>query len=227
MTLGNLIKKYRKEHSMSQQAFADLTGLSKAYISILERNFNPVNKKQPIPSVATIKSVATAMNTDFNDLIAILDPDTQVSINAEEHPKPPIPPNAIPYAPTQRIPILGRISAGLPLYAEEQIEGYTYTDLNHGGEYFALRVHGDSMNAIRIYDGDLLIIRKQDVVEDGEIAVVMVNDDEATVKCWHRRENIVMLEPKSTNPTHQMQIYDAKETPIRVIGKVVQNQIMY
>lgn len=138
-----------------------------------------------------------------------------------------LPSNAISYAPTQRIPILGRISAGLPLYADEQIEGYTYTDLNHGGEYFALRVHGDSMNAIRIYDGDLLIIRKQDVVEDGEIAVVMVNDDEATVKCWHRRENIVMLEPKSTNPTHQMQIYDAKETPIRVIGKVVQNQIMY
>ena len=138
-----------------------------------------------------------------------------------------LPSNAISYAPTQRIPILGRISAGLPLYAEEQIEGYTYTDLNHGGEYFALRVHGDSMNAIRIYDGDLLIIRKQDVVEDGEIAVVMVNDEEATVKCWHRRENIVMLEPKSTNPTHQMQIYDAKETPIRVIGKVVQNQIMY
>ena len=145
----------------------------------------------------------------------------------DNHSQPSLPPDAIPYAPTQRIPILGRISAGLPLYADEQIEGYTYTDLNHGGEYFALRVHGDSMDAIRIYDGDLLIIRKQDVVEDGEIAVVMVNDDEATVKCWYRRESIVMLEPKSTNPTHQMQIYDAKETPIRVIGKVVQNQIMY
>lgn len=138
-----------------------------------------------------------------------------------------LPPEAVPYAPTQRIPILGRISAGLPLYADEQIEGYTYTDLNHGGEYFALRVQGDSMNAIRIYDGDLLIVRKQDIVEDGEIAVVMVNDDEATVKCWHKRGNIVMLEPKSTNPAHQMQIYDARETPIRVIGKVVQNQIMY
>lgn len=138
-----------------------------------------------------------------------------------------LPPEATPYAPTQRIPILGRISAGLPLYADEQIEGYTYTDLNHSGEYFALRVQGDSMNAIRIYDGDLLIVRKQDIVEDGEIAVVMVNDDEATVKCWHKRGNIVMLEPKSTNPAHQMQIYDAKETPIRVIGKVVQNQIMY
>lgn len=84
MTLGNLIKNYRKEHSLSQQAFADMAGLSKAYISILERNFNPVNKKHPIPSVITIKSVATAMNADFNDIIAILDPDTQVSISAED-----------------------------------------------------------------------------------------------------------------------------------------------
>lgn len=61
-----------------------------------------------------------------------------------------LPSDAISYAPTQRIPILGRISAGLPLYADEQIEGYTYTDLNHGGEYFALRVHGDSMDALGI-----------------------------------------------------------------------------
>lgn len=221
MTLGNLIKKYRKEHSMSQQAFADLTGLSKAYISILERNFNPVNKKQPIPSVATIKSVATAMNTDFNDLIAILDPDTQVSINAEEHPKPSIPPDAIPYAPTQRIPILGRISAGLPLYAEEQIEGYTYTDLNHGGEYFALRVHGDSMDALGIKEGYLVIVRRQDYVDNGTICVVLVGDNEATMKRFYQDGDTVTLMPQSTNPKHMPQIYNLKYTPIHIIGKVV------
>ncbi len=170
---------------------------------------------QKLPRMGKIQMLADYFGVNKSDLIE----DKPASND--------IPPNATPYAPTQRIPILGRISAGLPLYADEQIEGYTYTDLNHGGEYFALRVQGDSMNAIRIYDGDLLIVRKQDIVEDGEIAVVMVNDDEATVKCWHKRENIVMLEPKSTNPAHQMQIYDARETPIRVIGKVVQNQIMY
>ena len=222
MTLGNLIKKYRKEHSMSQQAFADLTGLSKAYISILERNFNPVNKKQPIPSVATIKSVATAMNTDFNDLIAILDPDTQVSINAEEHPQPSLPPDAIPYAPTQRIPILGRISAGLPLYADEQIEGYTYTDLNHGGEYFALRVHGDSMDALGIKEGYLVIVRRQDYVDNGTICVVLVGDNEATMKRFYQDGDTVTLMPQSTNPKHMPQIYNLKTTPIRIIGKVIE-----
>ena len=207
MKLYDNIMLRRKEVNLSQGELAKLTGYTdRTSISKIESG------KVDLPQ-SKIRIFAEALHTTEGELMGTTEP--------------PLPSDAIPYAPTQRIPILGRISAGLPLYADEQIEGYTYTDLNHGGEYFALRVHGDSMNAIRIYDGDLLIIRKQDVVEDGEIAVVMVNDDEATVKCWHRRENIVMLEPKSTNPTHQMQIYDAKETPIRVIGKVVQNQIMY
>lgn len=138
-----------------------------------------------------------------------------------------LPTNAIPYSPTQRIPILGRISAGLPLYAEEQIEGYTYTDLNHGGEYFALRVKGDSMNAARINENDLLIVRKQDMVENGEIAVVMVGDDEATVKRFYQTDSTVTLMPQSTNPSHKPQIYSLKQTPVHVVGKVVQNQIAY
>lgn len=207
MELYENIKRRRKSLKLSQDELAKLTGYTdRTSISKIESG------KVDLPQ-SKIRLFAQALHTTEGELMG-------TTSNT-------LPPDAIPYAPTQRIPILGRISAGLPLYAEEQIEDYTYTDLNHGGEYFALRVHGDSMNAIRIYDGDLLIIRKQDVVEDGEIAVVMVNDDEATVKCWHKRENIVMLEPKSTNPAHQMQIYDASETPIRVIGKVVQNQIMY
>ena len=211
MVLADNIRYLRKKRGWSQDYLAERLGY-KSYTTI-QKWESGVSE----PPLKKAHAIADLFGVDINDLTGSNIEDAETKL----------PPDAIPYAPTQRIPILGRISAGLPLYAEEQIEGYTYTDLNHGGEYFALRVHGESMNAIRIYDGDLLIIRKQDVVEDGEIAVVMVNDDEATVKCWHRRENIVMLEPKSTNPTHQMQIYDAKETPIRVIGKVVQNQIMY
>lgn len=211
MVLADNIRYLRKKRGWSQDYLAERLGY-KSYTTI-QKWESGVSE----PPLKKAHAIADLFGVDINDLTGSNIEDAETKL----------PSDAISYAPTQRIPILGRISAGLPLYAEEQIEGYTYTDLNHGGEYFALRVHGDSMNAIRIYDGDLLIIRKQDVVEDGEIAVVMVNDDEATVKCWHRRENIVMLEPKSTNPTHQMQIYDAKETPIRVIGKVVQNQIMY
>lgn len=127
----------------------------------------------------------------------------------------------IEYNPTHKIPVLGRISAGLPLYAEEQIEGYVYTELNCGNEYFGLRVKGDSMNAARICDNDIIIVRQQETIEDGEIAVVMVGGDDATVKRYHRSGNTVMLSPQSYNPEHQVQVYDLKETSIRILGKVI------
>lgn len=133
-----------------------------------------------------------------------------------------------PYNPVMhRIPILGHISAGLPLYAEQHIEGYTYTDLNSGGEYFALRVKGDSMNAVRIFENDILIIRRQPTVENGEIAVVRVGDENATVKRFYNNSGTVTLMPQSNNPEHLPQIYNLKDTKIEVLGKVVRNQIEF
>lgn len=134
-----------------------------------------------------------------------------------------LPPNASPinFSKYHSIPILGRIAAGLPIYAEQNIEGYALTDLNGGAEYFALRVVGDSMNAARIQEGDLLIVRRQKEVENGEIAVVMVNNDDATVKRFYASSTTITLVPQSTNPTHQPQIYDLSSTTIDVIGKVV------
>ena len=121
-----------------------------------------------------------------------------------------------------RIPILGRISAGLPLYAEEHIEGYTLTDLNGGAEYFGLRVSGDSMNALRINEGDIIIVRRQEEVEQGEVAVVLVDGEDATVKRFYSSDTTVTLMPQSTNPEHKPQMYDLSKTPIRVLGKVVE-----
>lgn len=135
-----------------------------------------------------------------------------------------LPPSAIPFDPANghRIPILGRISAGLPLYAEQHIEGYTLTDLNGGAEYFALRVHGDSMNAIGINDGYLIIVRRQEEVENGEVAVILVGDEDATVKRFYSTESTVTLMPQSTNPIHGPQIYDLQSTDIKVLGKVIE-----
>lgn len=121
----------------------------------------------------------------------------------------------------RRIPILGRVSAGLPLYAEQHIEGFTVTDLNGGAEYFALIVRGDSMNAIGICDGYRVLVRRQDEVENGQVAVVMVGDEDATVKRVYATGTTVTLLPQSTNPAHQPQIYDPAKTPVRIIGRVV------
>ena len=163
-------------------------------------------KKYPRPN--RMQRIADILGVCMSDLI-------------ENHSQPSLPPDAIPYAPTQRIPILGRISAGLPLYADEQIEGYTYTDLNHGGEYFALRVHGDSMDALGIKEGYLVIVRRQDYVDNGTICVVLVGDNEATMKRFYQDGDTVTLMPQSTNPKHMPQIYNLKHTPIHIIGKVV------
>lgn len=138
-----------------------------------------------------------------------------------------LPNDIVPLTQLHQIPILGRISAGLPLYAEEHIDGYTYTDLNGGAEYFALKVTGDSMTAARIYEGDTLIIRRQDIVENGQIAVVIVGEDEATVKRFHKNGNIVTLMPQSINPIHQPQMYDVSTISIRVIGLVVKSEITF
>lgn len=136
----------------------------------------------------------------------------------------PLPTNAfsIDLSSCHRIPILGRISAGLPLYAEEHIEGYTLTDLNGGAEYFGLRVSGDSMNALRINEGDIIIVRRQEEVEQGEVAVVLVDGEDATVKRFYSSDTTVTLMPQSTNPEHKPQMYDLSKTPIRVLGKVVE-----
>lgn len=163
-----------------------------------------------MPRMDKVEWLASHFNVSRSDLIE------------DQSVKPPIPSDAIPYAPTQRIPILGRISAGLPLYAEEQIEGYTYTDLNHGGEYFALRVHGDSMDALGIKEGYLVIVRRQDYVDNGTICVVLVGDNEATMKRFYQDGDTVTLMPQSTNPKHMPQIYNLKTTPIRIIGKVIE-----
>lgn len=213
MTTGERMKFRRKELGLSADEVAAALNVSRATIFRYEKG-----DIEKLPGSA-LEPLAKALHTTPAYLMGWEEHTYDVGLPNDAMP--------VDFSTLKRIPILGQISAGLPLYAEQNIEGYTYTNLNHGGEYFALRVRGDSMNAARIYENDLLIVRKQDTAEDGEIVVAMVGDDEATVKYWHRRGNVVMLEPKSTNPIHQMQIYDLSETKIRIIGKVVQNQISY
>ena len=77
------------------------------------------------------------------------------------------------------------------------------------------------MNALGIQDGYRIIVRRQDEVENGEVAVVMVGDEDATVKRFYASGDTVTLVPQSTNPEHRPQIYDTTKTHIRVIGRVV------
>lgn len=192
MILGDLIKNYRREHGYSMEQFAKKTGLSKAYISILERNVNPVNNKPVIPSLETIKAVAQAINMDFNEVIALLDGNQPVSLKGE----PEIPPGFEPMPKMKKVPLIGAIACGEPITAIENREGEIDApeDMNCD---FALRCKGDSMIGAGIYDGDAVYIRIQPEVENGEIAAVRIGD-EATLKRVYLHSDYIELRPENS-----------------------------
>ena len=214
MKLAKNIRYLRKKMGLSQDDLAKKFGY-KSYTTI-QKWESGVSE----PPFKQLTALSKLFEVDMDTLINcdLEKPDTNTENIIKKI-------GGVPYTTSKRIPILGYISAGLPLYAEEHIEGYTYTDLNHGSEYFALRVKGDSMTAARIFDNDILIVRKQSTVENGEIAVVIVDSENATVKRFYQKGDIVTLSPQSLNPKHLPQIYDLKQVPIRIIGKVVRNQI--
>ncbi|MCQ5131447.1 hypothetical protein NE562_17480 [Butyricicoccus faecihominis] len=169
------------------------------------------------PRIDKIEMLANYFGVLKSDLIE--DKGGRLSIDSPQS----LPSNVVPvdFPHLKRIPILGRIPAGYPMLAEENIEGYTYTDLNGGADYFALRVKGDSMDAAGIKNGYIVIVRKQEIVLDGEIAVVLIDMEDATLKRFYRDGDIVTLMPQSTNPKHKPQIYQLSDTNISVLGKVV------
>ena len=134
------------------------------------------------------------------------------SVLLEEHSLLPV--GAIPYQerPTQPIPIVGVVSCGTPLLAEDNIEGYYETslqDITSGETYFWLRAKGDSMINVGIHEGDLLLIRQQNDVDSGDIAVVSINSDEATLKRIIKKENAIILQPE--NPSYETKIFVGEE----------------
>jgi len=120
-----------------------------------------------------------------------------------------------------RLPILGKISAGVPIFADENIEGYEYAPLTMMAadkEYFFLRVQGNSMN-LKFDDGDLVLVEQSTTIEDGDIGVFLIKDEEATVKRFRQLESGVALEPMSTDQSYRIQLYRFNE--VKPLGKVV------
>ncbi|MBI4353817.1 MAG: transcriptional repressor LexA [Candidatus Omnitrophica bacterium] len=123
------------------------------------------------------------------------------------------------------VPIVGRIAAGQPLLAEEQIEGRLMIDASRLGaamsegtpQHFALKVKGNSMEGAGILDGDYVIVRQQSDAQNGEIIAALIGED-ATVKRFFKEDNRVRLQPE--HPDVEPIVLDAGK-PVQVLGKVV------
>lgn len=128
---------------------------------------------------------------------------------------------------SHRIPVLGRVSAGIPI--EQIVDVEDWEDISaamaQNGEYFALKIHGHSMEP-RMCEGDVIIVRRQENVESGETAVVSINGQDATCKkIRHTTDGIMLI---STNPQYEPMYYTNKQIqdlPITILGKVVEIRV--
>lgn len=181
--------------NVSQKELADLTGLSTSAIS------DYVNAKT-LMSPGNVQLISDALDVQKSDI----DPTFRGTS----------PLNYEPVTNLVKLPLVGKISCGNGIIAFEEIEGYESTpkDWLNGGEYFYLRAKGDSMTGARIYDGDLLLIRKQPEVEDGEIAAVIIND-EAVLKRVYKRNGTLILQ--SENQKYPPIIASGQ---VQIIGKL-------
>ncbi len=124
-------------------------------------------------------------------------------------------------------PIVGVVKAGYDYFAHEDIEGYEPVSKHDYdvGDYF-LRVKGDSMIGSRIFEDDLILVQQTTDVNSGELGIVMINGDEATVKRVIKKENLLILE--SSNPQYETRYFTAKEVealPVQIIGRVLKVKV--
>lgn len=122
------------------------------------------------------------------------------------------------------IPVVGKVIAGIPIDAIEEIIDYEEIDIKLAstGEFYGLQIKGDSMSP-RFLEGDVVIVKKQNNIENGEIAIVLVNGNEATVKKIKKMDNGIMLIP--LNNSYEPIFYNVDEIntlPVQIIGKVVE-----
>ena len=124
-----------------------------------------------------------------------------------------------------KLPFLGKVACGEPIFADEDRESYIMVGTDIGAD-FCLQCQGDSMINARIHDGDIVFVKKTDIVENGEIAVVII-DDEATLKrfFYYREQNLVILKPE--NPKYQDIILTGEQlNQVRVIGEPSLSKVM-
>lgn len=193
----------RKKEGHSQENLAQLCGY---------KSFTTIQKWEDgtsVPSMKTLHKLSELYHIDLNHLMMDLLNESHI---------------------TKVAPVLGVVQGGSGVYAEENILDYENLAFDEvaGKDYFYLDVVGDSMINARILPHDRLYIHSQNKVENGEIAIVLLENNEATVKRIFFKEDKMILQPENEN--YQPRIYslqEVEEKGIRIIGKVLHNKIKY
>ena len=195
------LRELRKKRGISLKELGEIIGVAESTVSLYENE-----KRQP--DFSTLKKLADYFNVT-----------TDYLLGREEKTAP-----SSTRKKGIKIPVLGRVQAGIPVEAIEEILGYEEIteEMASQGEFFGLKIRGDSMLP-RMVEGDVIIVRKQSNVDSGDIAVVLVNGNDATVKKIRKTESGIELVP--LNPSFDIKYYSNSEIeslPITIIGKAVE-----
>lgn len=197
------LKRLREEKEMTQAELGKALEISPSAIGMYEQG-------RRTPDIPTLKKIASYFNVSLDYLLGN-------SPAKAAQPKPT--------GRGVRIPVLGRVVAGIPIEAVEEILDYEEItpELAATGEFFALKIRGHSMEP-RMMEGDVVIVRRQDDVESGDIAIVLVNGNEATVKRVKKQEDGITLIATNTSvyEPHYYSNKEIEELPVRILGKVVE-----
>lgn len=205
-------KLLRKERGLSQAALATELGFTKSSVNMYERGDRE-------PGLESLETIADFFNVDMDYLLGKSDVQNRFLYTpASDAESVALPDNILPMPATYTVPLLGTIACGEPILAAENIEDNVDVP-EHIHADFALRCKGDSMINARIHDGDIVYIRQQPTVNNGEIAAVLIGD-EATLKRVYVYEDHVVLQPE--NPAYEPLVYfkDAMQA-VRILGKAV------
>ena len=220
-TLSENLKEIRTYRKLSMNKLAELSGVNKSTISEIESG------KILNPATSTLQKLSNTLCVTINELLSSVTNKDLDNLNSKLDVQQ-LAKDAILYD-VVNIPILGNVRAGEPILAQENITGYNpvlKSILCTEKNYFYLRVQGDSMNQ-EFNEGDLLLIEQTDYIENGDIAVVLIDGQDATVKKVIKNENMVTLIPMSNNPKYVPHMYDVVKDEIKIIGKVIQATKIY
>lgn len=202
MEISKKIYALRNNYNLTQTEFAKIAGVSDKSVSAWENGSRD-------PKVKPIQRICDHFGIDINSFID-KDNDTY---------KPDLPNNVVPIENFRKVPLIGTIACGTPILAEENIEGYIDAPGHIHADY-ALTCKGNSMINAGIKDGDIVYIHKQETVENGQIAAVMVGQDEATLKRFYADNGVVTL--NAENPAYPPKTFVGEEAAqIHVLGLAV------
>ncbi len=206
--IGLRIAQRRCQLGLTMDAVAQKIGVAKSTVQRYEKG-QIAKIKLPV-----IESIASALTVNPNWIIGNTDdpmPDIHYRPRFAAE-------NIIPMSGMYKVPLVGMIACGTPILAMENTDGEVDVP-DHIHADFALRCKGDSMINARIFDGDIVYIRQQDSVENGEIAAVLI-DDEATLKRVRIYDDHISLEPE--NPQYKPIVFwDEEMNSVRILGKAV------